>query len=84
VKELARQLSQPRAFNYTKLYNPLRLTIAFPNALGLPSIFTLKAPTLLKSGGEIRLRSQPELAKGSDDVVQIPESLNVTGDIHIV
>jgi hypothetical protein len=67
-----------------KLHNPLRLTVAFPNALGLPSIFTLTAPTLLKSGGEIRLRSQPDLAKGSDDIVQVPDSLNVTGDIQIV
>jgi hypothetical protein len=84
VKELARQFSQPQAFNHIKLYNPLKLAVAFPNVLGLPSIFTLEAPSLLKSAGELRLRSQPDLAKGSEDVVQVPDSLNITGDIHIV
>jgi hypothetical protein len=84
VKEWAQHLVQSNAFNTFKLYNPVRLTVAFPNALGLPSIFTLEAPTLLKSSGEIRLRSQPDLGKGSDDIVQIPDSLNVTTDLRLV
>jgi hypothetical protein len=83
VRNLARLFSQPQAFNNVKLYNPVRVTVAFPNALGLPSVFTLKAPTLLKSTGELRLRSQPDLARGSDDVVQIPDSLNITGELHV-
>jgi len=76
--------SQPRAFNYTKIYNPVGMTIAFPNALGLPSLYTLHVPTLVKTGGEVRLQSHPNLARGSDDVVQVPQYLNVTADIDIV
>jgi hypothetical protein len=83
VKGLARFFSQPQAFNHVKLYNPVRVTVGFPNALGLPSLYTLNAPTVLKSSGELRLRSQPDLAKGSDDVIQIPDSMNITGDLHI-
>lgn len=76
--------SQPRAFNYTKIYNPVGMTIAFPNALGLPSVYTLNVPTLVKFGGEVRLQSHPNLARGSDDVVQVPQYLNVTADIDVV
>ena len=76
--------SQPRAFNYTKIYNPVGITIAFPNALGLPSLYTLNVPTLLKTGGEVRLQSHPNLARGSDDVVQVPQYFNVTTDLELV
>lgn len=84
VKQFAQQFSQSNAFNNVKLYNPVRLTLAFPNALGLPSIFTLEAPSLLQSSGEFRLRSQPDLSKGSDDTVQIPDFLNVTTNLNLV
>jgi hypothetical protein len=84
VKLLARLYSQPQAFNYTKFYNPSKLTIAFPNALGLPSVYTLQSPSLIKSAGEVRLRSHPDLARSSDDAVQIPDYMNVTADIHVV
>jgi hypothetical protein len=76
--------SQPRAFNYTKMYNPVAMTIAFPNVLGLPSLYTLNLPTLVKAGGEVRLQSHPNLVRGSDDVVQVPQYLNVTADIEVV
>lgn len=76
--------SQPRAFNYTKIYNPVDMAIAFPNALGLPSVYTLNVPTIVKFGGEVRLQSHPNLARGSDDVVQVPQYLNVTAEVDLV
>lgn len=76
--------SQPLAFNNVKFYNPNQVTIAFPNALGLPSIYALQKPTLLKSEGEISLQSPSDSVSGSHDVVQIPKYVNVTADIHVV
>jgi hypothetical protein len=84
VREVARLLSQPKAFSHTKILKQKDLIIAFPNALGLPSVFTLATPALMKIGGEVRLHSQPDLARGSNDAVRVPESMNVTADIQIV
>jgi hypothetical protein len=60
------------------------MVIAFPNGLGLPSVYTLNVPTIVKFGGEVRLQSHPNLARGSDDVAQVPQYLNVTADVDVV
>jgi hypothetical protein len=84
VKAMAQKYKNPQTFNYTKFYYRDNVILAFPNAMGLPFTFTLETPTLLKIAAETSLRSQPDLARGSHNVVVIPESVNVTTDVQFV
>jgi hypothetical protein len=84
VKKIAQIYKQPQTFNYTKFHDRYTLNLGFPNAMGLPFIFTLQVPTLVHIAAETSLRSQPDLAQGSDRVVMIPESLNVTTNLQFV
>jgi hypothetical protein len=84
VKRLAQLYKDPQTFNYTKIHDRYTLNLAFPNAMGLPFIFTLQLPTLVKISAETSIRSKPDLARGPDSVVVIPESLNVTTDLQFV
>lgn len=84
MKDMAQTYRQPQTFNYTKFYYRDNIILEFPNAMGLPFLFTLKTPTLLKIAAETSLRSQPDLAHGSDDRTVIPEYMNVATDAQFV
>ncbi|PNF34468.1 hypothetical protein B7P43_G11248 [Cryptotermes secundus] len=84
MRDMARKYRNPETFNYTKIYYRDNIMLEFPNAMGLPFIFTLRTPTLMKMAAETSLRSQPDLAHGSDRKVVIPESVNVTADAQFV
>jgi hypothetical protein len=74
----------PLILNYTKLYDRNTWVLAFPNAMGLPFVFTLKTPTLLKFSAMSTIRSEPDLARGSNKAVMIPESLNISTSMQLV
>ena len=82
VQHAANALRSGENFNYTKLYNRYSLTMGFPTAMGLPLVYTLKAPTLVSVGGEARVRTQPDISNGPKDAVRIPNTVNATADIH--
>jgi hypothetical protein len=84
LKDTARKYRNPQTFNYTKFYYRDNIILEFPNAMGLPFLYTFKTPTLLKIAAETSLRSQPDLAHGSDNRVVIPESINVATDAQFV
>jgi hypothetical protein len=81
---MAQLHKNPWVVNYTKLYDRNSWVLAFPNAMGLPFVFTLKTPTLMKLSAKSTIRSQPDLAHGSKKVVAIPESLNISTSLQIV
>lgn len=74
----------PWKFNYTKIHDRYTLNLGFPNAMGLPFVFTLEVPTIVKIAAETSLRSQPDLSQGSDKMVVIPETLNVTTNLQFM
>ncbi|KAE8736710.1 hypothetical protein FOCC_FOCC017835, partial [Frankliniella occidentalis] len=82
LKHAANTLRSGENFNYTKLYNRYSLTMGFPTEMGLPLVYTLKAPTLVTVGGEARVRTQPDMSNGPKDAAQIPNTVNATADIH--
>jgi hypothetical protein len=52
--------------------------------MGLPFVFTLKTPTLLKFSAMSTIRSEPDLARGSNKLVVIPEFLNISTSMQLV
>lgn len=84
LKQAANALTSGESFNYTKFYNPLTVSIAFPTASGLPFTYNLKAPTLVQIGGEAKAHSKPDIARGSSNQIEIPETLNVSVDIRFM
>jgi hypothetical protein len=84
VKKIAQIYKHPQTFNYTKFHDRYTLNLGFPNAMGLPFVFTLEVPTFVKIAAETSLRSQPDMAQGSDKAVTIPESLNITTSLQFV
>jgi hypothetical protein len=81
---MAQLHKNPFILNYTKLYDRNTWVLAFPNAMGLPFIFTLKTPTLMKLSAKSTIRSQPDMAHGSNKMVVIPEALNISTSIQMV
>jgi hypothetical protein len=84
VKILAQLHKTPLTLNYTKLYDRNTWVLAFPNAMGLPFVFTLKTPTLLRFSAMSTIRSEPDLARGSNKALVIPESLNISTSMQLV
>lgn len=83
VKKMAYVLRNGQQFNYTKMYNREVVTVSFPMATGFPFVYTYKTPTLLKVGGEVRLRSTPDLAQGNDKEILLPKSVNITAEFEM-
>lgn len=83
VKKLTYGLRNGQQFNYTKMYNRDVVTISFPMATGFPFVFTYKTPTLLKVGGEVRLRSTPDMSQGSDEEILLPKYANISAEIEM-
>ncbi len=83
VKKMAYVLRNGHEFNYTKMYNREVVTISFPMATGFPFVYTYKTPTLLKVGGEVRLRSTPDLAQGNDEEILLPKYANITAEFQM-
>jgi hypothetical protein len=81
---MAQLHKNPLILNYTKLYDRNTWVLAFPNAMGLPFVFTLKTPTLMRFSAKSTISSQPDLGHGSNKMVTIPESLNISTSIQLV
>lgn len=84
IKYVSGELRHGHNFNYTKIYNKNAVTIGFPLETGYPFIYTMKTPTLVKFGGDIRLRTQPDLSQGNGEQVQMPQYVNGTGSVSMV
>lgn len=82
VREAAKALRRGQEFNHTKFYNQEVITMAFPLATGFPFVYTYKTPTLVRYGGEVKVKTQPDLSEGHNDNVRLPHSVNITADIR--
>lgn len=84
VRRAAKSLENGHQFNATKWFNQEQITIAFPLASGFPFLFTYKTPTLMRAGGEIRVRTNPSLAQGNDDEIRTPKSIDASAEIDVL
>lgn len=84
VRHAAKELAKGQQFNATKWFNQEQITIGFPLASGLPFLFTYKTPTVMRAGGEIRLRTDPDWAQGNDDEIRAPKSINGSAEIDVL
>lgn len=83
VRKAVVALKNGYRLNYSKMNNA-PTTISFPMETGLPFIYNKHEPTLVKYNGKIRVRSTPEMTDNSNDKIQMPNKLNLTGEIDIV
>ncbi|MDD9338892.1 MAG: DUF1943 domain-containing protein [Providencia heimbachae] len=84
IRAAAETLRQGKSLDFTKLYNREVITIAFPLETGMPFVYSMKTPTLLKMTGEIRARTSPDLAAGSSKTIELPSVVNATGTLKAV
>jgi Domain of unknown function (DUF1943) len=84
IRQAANILRSGKSFSYTKLYDQYQVTLAFPTAMGLPFVYTLKTPTLVHAVGEVSAKTRPDLAGNSNKKINIPDRINATGEIHFV
>jgi hypothetical protein len=84
IRQAANILKSGKSFSYTKLYDQYEITLAFPTAMGLPFVYTLKTPTLVHAVGEVTAKARPDLAGNSNKKIDIPDRMNATADIHFV
>lgn len=84
VRQAANILRSGKSFSYTKLYDQYQITLAFPTAMGLPFVYTLKTPTLVHAVGQVTAKARPDLAGNSNKKIDIPDRMNATADIHFV
>ncbi len=84
VKYVANQLQNGQQFNNTKLYNQEAVTISFPLSTGFPYVFTYRKPTLVQIGGEVRAQTNPSMARGNNDEIVLPKSVNISAEIEMV
>lgn len=84
ARRAAKALANGQQFNATKWFNQEQITIAFPLASGLPFLFTYKTPTVMQAGGEIHLRTNPDMAQGSDEQIRAPKSIDASAEIDVL
>lgn len=84
IRRAAKALEKGQPFNATKWFNQEQITVAFPLASGLPFLFTYKTPTLMRAGGEIRVRANPSPAQGNDDEIRAPRSIEASAEIDVL
>lgn len=84
ARRAAKALADGQQFNATKWFNQEQITIGFPLASGLPFLFTYKTPTLMRAGGEIRLRTYPDMAQGNDEQIRAPKSINASAEFDVL
>ncbi|XP_046741037.1 vitellogenin-like [Diprion similis] len=83
IRNAAQAAKEGKSFNRTQ-FSDNEIFVTTPTATGFPFVYSLRRPTLFKIGGEVQARSNPDLAHGSSDELQIPSTANVTSDIHFV
>jgi hypothetical protein len=59
LQRAAKELSSGHQFDYSKMYNQEVVEIGFPLASGLPFTFVHRTPALVRTGGDLRLTTNP-------------------------
>lgn len=84
IRRAGKALEKGESFNATKWFNQEQITVAFPLASGLPFLFTYKTPTLMRAGGEIRVRANPSLAQENNGEIRAPKSVEASAEIDVL
>uniref|UniRef100_A0A0K8T2J6 Vitellogenin-1 n=3 Tax=Lygus hesperus TaxID=30085 RepID=A0A0K8T2J6_LYGHE len=83
VRKVVNGGRNPKQFNMTKMFDQLKLKIAFPTALGLPFSYSFNVPTVVAFGGQVHGKVHPDPTR-HEGQIPFPKTLNVSADLNML
>ncbi|KAF6215813.1 hypothetical protein GE061_000148 [Apolygus lucorum] len=83
VKKVVNGGRTPKQFNMTKMFDQLKLKIAFPTAMGLPFSYSFNVPTVVAFRGQAHGKVHPDPTR-HEGQIPFPKTLNVSADLNMM
>lgn len=81
MQDALKDINTSQGFEFTSIYSQNDIQIAFPTSMGLPFSYSLTIPTMVHVDGDIKAHTQPDMSRGGNDYIPVPQRANVSLEI---